>query len=52
MTLRRGMKRRDVARTVNAALVVLYWNVGRRIRQDILKEKRARLLPEAKSGNE
>lgn len=33
--------RRDVARSVNAALVVLYWNVGRRIRQDILKEKRA-----------
>ncbi len=33
--------RRDVARSVNAALVVLYWNVGRRIRKDILKEKRA-----------
>jgi predicted nuclease of restriction endonuclease-like (RecB) superfamily len=33
--------RRDVARSVNSALVALYWNVGRRIRQDILKEKRA-----------
>jgi hypothetical protein len=33
--------RRDVARSVNSALVALYWNVGRRIRQDVLKEKRA-----------
>jgi len=33
--------RRDVARSVNSVLVALYWNVGRRIRQDILKEKRA-----------
>ena len=33
--------RQDVARQVNSALVVLYWNVGHRIRQDILKEKRA-----------
>ena len=33
--------RADVARTVNSALVLLYWRVGRRIRQDILKEKRA-----------
>jgi hypothetical protein len=33
--------RRDVARSVNSALVALYWNVGRRIRQDILGEKRA-----------
>ena len=33
--------RQDVARTVNSSLVLLYWNVGRRIRQDILKEKRA-----------
>jgi predicted nuclease of restriction endonuclease-like (RecB) superfamily len=31
----------DVARSVNSALVALYWNVGRRIRQDILKGKRA-----------
>jgi hypothetical protein len=31
----------DVARTVNSSLVLLYWNVGRRIRQNILKEKRA-----------
>jgi hypothetical protein len=30
-----------VARQVNSALVLLYWRVGRRIRQDILKEKRA-----------
>jgi len=33
--------RQDVARTVNSALVLLYWRVGRRIRQDILREKRA-----------
>jgi predicted nuclease of restriction endonuclease-like (RecB) superfamily len=33
--------RQDVAHTVNSALVILYWNVGRRIRQDILKGKRA-----------
>ncbi len=33
--------RQDVARRVNSALVLLYWRVGQRIRQDILKEKRA-----------
>ena len=33
--------RLDVARSVNSALVMLYWNVGQRIRQDILKERRA-----------
>src|SRR4030043_1005354 len=33
--------RQDVARQVNSALVFLYWRVGKRIRQDILKEKRA-----------
>ena len=33
--------RQDVARQVNSALVMLYWRVGNRIRQDILKEKRA-----------
>ena len=33
--------RQTVARGVNAALVVLYWNIGQRIRRDILKEKRA-----------
>ncbi len=33
--------RQDVARQVNSALVLLYWRVGTRIRQDILKEKRA-----------
>jgi hypothetical protein len=32
--------RQDMARTVNSALVLLYW-VGHRIRQDILQEKRA-----------
>ncbi|MGA2318330.1 MAG: DUF1016 N-terminal domain-containing protein [Thermodesulfobacteriota bacterium] len=26
---------------MNSALVLLYWRVGKRIRQDILKEKRA-----------
>ena len=33
--------RDNVARSVNSALVTLYWNVGRRIQQDIMKEKRA-----------
>ena len=33
--------RAQVARAVDAGLVSLYWNVGRRIREDILKEKRA-----------
>jgi len=33
--------RQDVARSVNSALVLLYWKVGKRIRQEILKEKRA-----------
>jgi predicted nuclease of restriction endonuclease-like (RecB) superfamily len=31
----------QVARAVDAGLVTLYWSVGRRIRRDILKEKRA-----------
>jgi predicted nuclease of restriction endonuclease-like (RecB) superfamily len=33
--------RQHVARAVNAGLVTLYWQVGRRIRQDILQEERA-----------
>ncbi len=33
--------RENVARQVNSALTVLYWRVGKRIRQDILREKRA-----------
>ena len=33
--------REDVARSVNASLVMLYWKVGRRIQREILKEKRA-----------
>ena len=33
--------RQDVARQVNSALVLLYWRVGKRIHQNILKEKRA-----------
>lgn len=33
--------RHNVAVTVNAGLTVLYWQIGSRIRQDILKEKRA-----------
>ncbi len=33
--------RQDVARHVNSVLVLLYWRVGKRIQQDILKEKRA-----------
>ncbi len=30
-----------MAVTVNAGLTILYWQIGDRIRQDILKEKRA-----------
>jgi predicted nuclease of restriction endonuclease-like (RecB) superfamily len=33
--------REGVARAVNSGLVLLYWEIGRRIRQDILREKRA-----------
>jgi predicted nuclease of restriction endonuclease-like (RecB) superfamily len=33
--------REQTARAVNAALVGLYWNIGRRIRDDILHEQRA-----------
>lgn len=33
--------RAGVARAVDSGLVTLYWHIGRRIRQDILKEKRA-----------
>lgn len=33
--------RESVARAVDSGLVTLYWHIGRRIRQDILKEKRA-----------
>jgi hypothetical protein len=33
--------RQDVARQVNSALVLLYWRMVKRIRQDILEEKRA-----------
>lgn len=41
----RGMilaAREGVACTVNAGLAMLYWQIGRRIHQDILREKRAR----------
>ena len=34
--------RHNVAVTVNTSLTILYWQIGNRIRQDILKEKRAR----------
>lgn len=33
--------RQTVAQGVNSALVLLYWNIGQRIRTDILQEKRA-----------
>jgi predicted nuclease of restriction endonuclease-like (RecB) superfamily len=33
--------REEVARVVDSGLTSLYWSVGQRIRQDILKEKRA-----------
>ena len=33
--------REQTARAVNSALVGLYWQIGRRVRQDVLQEKRA-----------
>jgi predicted nuclease of restriction endonuclease-like (RecB) superfamily len=33
--------RQNVAQTVNSALTMLYWEIGRRIQQDVLKSKRA-----------
>jgi predicted nuclease of restriction endonuclease-like (RecB) superfamily len=33
--------RREVSRAVNAGLTALYWQIGTRIRQDVLKNKRA-----------
>ena len=33
--------RQRVAQTVNAGLALLYWNIGSRVRTDILKDKRA-----------
>ena len=33
--------RQDVARAVNSALVMLYWRIGQRIREEILRQKRA-----------
>jgi len=33
--------RENVARNVNSALVMLYWEIGSRIRRDVLKSKRA-----------
>ena len=33
--------RRQVAQAINAGLTILYWEIGRRIHQDILEEKRA-----------
>jgi hypothetical protein len=34
--------RPPTAQIVNAGLVLLYWSIGTRIRQDILKQKRAK----------
>ena len=33
--------RQQVAQAVNAGLVTLYWHVGKRIRQEVLREERA-----------
>jgi predicted nuclease of restriction endonuclease-like (RecB) superfamily len=33
--------RQQVARTVNASIVLLYWSIGKRVREDILHEQRA-----------
>src|ERR1700733_1682026 len=36
-----GEARRRAAQTVNSALVLLYWEVGTRLRTEVLGEKRA-----------
>lgn len=33
--------RQQVAQAINSSLVILYWNIGKRIKTEILKEKRA-----------
>lgn len=33
--------RHRVSQVINAEIVLLYWNIGKRIRKDVLKEKRA-----------
>ena len=33
--------RGQVARTVNSAIVLLYWNAGKRIPEEVLQHKRA-----------
>lgn len=33
--------RTEVARQVNSSLVTIYWNIGKRIQKDILRERRA-----------
>ena len=33
--------REGIARTINAGLTLLYWEIGNRIRKDVLKERRA-----------
>ena len=33
--------RERVSQTINSGLVLLYWSIGKRIREDILREKRA-----------
>jgi len=42
--------RREVAHSVNSALVMLYWRIGRRIRRDVLKEQRAKYGKQIISG--
>lgn len=36
-----GQTRHQVSVTVNAALVLMYWNIGKRIREDVLENERA-----------
>ena len=33
--------RRQVATQVNSAITLLYWNIGKRIKQEVLKDQRA-----------
>lgn len=33
--------RRQVSTQVNSAITLLYWNIGKRIKQEVLKDQRA-----------
>lgn len=42
--------RQQVARTVNSAMVALYWQIGKRIREDVLHKQRWFSAPARRKG--